>query len=252
MSLSFPLFGSPFWCHPVHSSVCLSILLSPCSFCFLTVYFIVSLSILLLPCLFYCLPVHSAVSLSILLSHCSFCYLAVHSIISLSILLYPFPLCCLTEKRLRREVEEAKTRGRSRTEAVNFWSVVFAGIVFHGRYHRSLFNKVCLICPSDVLFKKNHEPNFQLWFTQPIVELPPTKKTNQKMVLTNNVPVAWYSSCEVRHISGRGNLNYLSLKLVSIFRYLTFSHPPSLGCTCITLAAWSNSRLASLRGLQFH
>ena len=108
MSLSFPLFGSPFWCHPVHSSVCLSILLSPCSFCFLTVYFIVSLSILLLPCLFYCLPVHSAVSLSILLSHCSFCYLAVHSIVSLSILLYPFPLCCLTEKRLRREVEVAQ------------------------------------------------------------------------------------------------------------------------------------------------
>ena len=28
VSLSFPLFGSPFWCLPVHSIVCLSILLS--------------------------------------------------------------------------------------------------------------------------------------------------------------------------------------------------------------------------------
>ena len=159
MSLSFPLFGSPFWCFPVHSVISLFIL-------FLTVYFIVSLSILLSPCLFYCLPVHSVVSLFILLSRCSFYCLPVHSVVSLSTLL--------------SYRGEAKTRGRSRTEAFNFWSVVFAGIVFHGRYHRSLFNKVCLICPSDELFKKNHEPNFQLWSTQPIVELPPTKKTTKK------------------------------------------------------------------------
>ena len=89
---------------------------------------------------FCCLPVHSVVSLSILLSPYPFSHLPVHSVVSLSILLF--------------YREEAKARGRIRTEVVNFRSVVFTGIVFHGRYHRSLFNKVCLICPSDVLFKK--------------------------------------------------------------------------------------------------
>ena len=106
VSLSFSLSGSPFCCLPVHSVVSISLLLSPCSFCCLPVHSIVSLFILLSPCPFCCLPVHFAVSLSILLSRCSFCYLAVHYIVSLS-MLYPFPICCLTEKRLRREVEVA-------------------------------------------------------------------------------------------------------------------------------------------------
>ena len=137
--------------------------------------FVVSLSFPLSGSPFCCFPVHSVVSLSILLAPYPFSYLPVHSVVSLSILLF--------------YREEAKVRGRIRTEVVNFWSVVFTGIVFHGRYHRSIFNKVCLICPSDVLFKQIMSQIFYCASRNLLLNcLQP--KNNQKMTLTDKVPVA--------------------------------------------------------------
>ena len=132
----------------------------------------------------YCTCYLSSVA-GILLSPYPFSYLPVYFVVSLSILLSPCPFCCFTEKRL-------ETRGRIRTEVVNFRSVVFTGIVFHGRYHGSLFNKVCLICPSDVLFKKIMSQIINCVSRNLFLNCPQPKKNkkNQQMALTNNVPVA--------------------------------------------------------------
>ena len=90
-------------------------------------------------------PAHSVVSLSILLSPCSSSHLRLHSVVSLFILL--------------SYREAANARGGIRTKAVDFQKVVVTGIIFHGRYHRRLFNKVCWICPSGIRSGNNHWAN---------------------------------------------------------------------------------------------
>ena len=75
--------------HPAASIISLQLLLSLCSFYYLSAASIISLQLLLSPCSFYYLPAASIISLQLLLSPCSFYYLSATSIISLQLLLSP-------------------------------------------------------------------------------------------------------------------------------------------------------------------